>query len=465
MKKTVYPFIFLLIITVLLSLSLAADSNNSDNNLRERENSGVLRNLPLPVPVEQSEYSLEQTIKHNKEIADFTPESLSLNIISQLLWAAYPAEPNEKISEPLPQEPFKFYILIRGGVYVYNSSNHSLDKIMDDDIRKDIVLNKGKDKILKNAPCLVILTGSPEVLAKKYPSDAMKLLYFQAGQKSRSVELQALTLGLGSSSIDDFNSSKVRQLCKMSAGQEPLHLLAVGYPVRDQKVEMLKVGEALKPAEQEQPMTTKKQYKAVIVIPEEMFSDRELFDTRDALSIADVEVEIAGVRIDTFRGDERGIIDTTLLVRDIKVADYDAIVLVSGRRTRTLFKNTPLVSILREAAAQGKTIGAIGKATKILGEARIVQGYKVTGDNSARTSLRKAGATFTNAGAERSENLVTAQSQEYSVQFSRLLVEAITGKLSRQGGDGRYIEPRILEKRGQTRDEIRQDRTRRENTY
>ena len=439
-----------LIIIIAISALSAAISISAEPNAATQQ--PAVRTVPLPHPQTAGEFSIEQILAAGRKVNQFTQETITIDKISQMLWAGQgiidPNSGQRAIPSFAATEPMQLYVIIRGGIYFYDSEKHGLTKIYDGDIRGKLAAAAYKNSILEKAPCSIVITGTTQELVKLYSAQAKQYLYLEAGHIGQNIQLQGIALGIACVPVGNFDEVKVRQLWKIPAGQVPIYIIAAGYPPKEQAFQM----EAIKKTQDtqlSQALPPKK--RAVIILPEDRFIDSELFDTIDVLSIASVEVDIAGVTIETYKGEGRGIIQTTKLIRDISAADYDAIVLVSSMSTRALLKDDILSSLLVQAKSQNKVIAAIGKSTRMLGESGVVKGCRVTGDVGASSVLRRAGGIFISSTAERDKNIVTAQGAEYSSQFGRLIAEALAGVESRPGTAGRYVDPRVRQRQGETK--------------
>lgn len=437
---------------MLLALSaefLIAQTESSQSAKSNRNEKSILNSLDLPAPIIRGQYSLEEALLYRRSVRQYQNQSLTLETTAQLLWAGQGITDSENDFRNAPSAgaayPIELYLVIRGGVYVYDPIENKINKIINGDIRSDIKKAALQQQVLEDAPCSIIIAGEAKKL-EKYANKARDFMLLEAGHIAQNISLQAITLGLASVPIGTFDSAALKKVCKLKPGQEPLYILAIGYPTTP-----------LLPSESDKKEEKKSvsDKKAVIILSDDRFSDRETFDTMDALSIAGLKIDVAGLDLDIYEGDQRGRLETSLRVDDINVDSYDAVILVSGRSIDKLIKNTRIMDILYEASAKGKVIAAIGKSARVIANSDLVRGYKVTGDQSARSSLRKSGAIFTGATAERDDKLITAQDYRAASQFARLIVEAVSGVQSQLPTEtGRYVPRPVLKRRGQLEDQV-----------
>jgi SagB-type dehydrogenase family enzyme len=448
MKKLVY------LVLVFLSLAgiLYAAENEPNRPARVKKNvrdnrSRVLQRLELPAVDIEGQFTLEKVISARRSVRMFRQEPLDMEVMAQLLWAGQGITDEKNSYRAAPSAgaiyPFRLYVVIRGGVYIYDPAGEKLEKIINGDVRGKLAKSALGQSAITQAPCSIILAGNARGLIEKYSNDAKRFLYLEAGHIAQNILLQGTAMGLGGVPIGSFDEDKIKELCRFPSGTEAVYIISLGYPA---------AGPLLSAEDKtvaKTPEATEK-LRAVMIIPDERFSDRELFDTLDGLSVAGFDVDIAGTELDIYEGDQRGIIETSVLINDISVDDYDAFVLVSGRRIEAFTKNSAVLDIIYDAWTGQKVVAAIGRSTKVLGLAGVVDGYDVTGDNSARTTLRKSGANFTAGRVERDDNVVTAQDYESAAQFARLISEAVSGRHSLSpSSSGRYVPRNVRRRRGE----------------
>jgi protease I len=115
-------------------------------------------------------------------------------------------------------------------------------------------------------------------------------------------------------------------------------------------------------------------------------------------------------------------IQPDLLVDDVNVADYDAIIYECG--TPTGSDDPPALRIAREAAEQGKVLGAICMMAAVLACAGVLKGKKATVNPTEGPIREENGAIYTKADAEHDGKIVTA-SYDGRAKFGPLVVVAL----------------------------------------
>ena len=170
--------------------------------------------------------------------------------------------------------------------------------------------------------------------------------------------------------------------------------------------------------------------KVVMIIAPTDFRDEELFDTKSTLEAKGLKVFVASTSKSQATGMLGGTITPTLLVSEVNIRDYNAVVFVGGNgvETHALYENDDVVSLAREAQAQGKIVAAICIAPRILASAGVVNGKKVTcfPDDTTISMLEEAGANYTAASVQVDGKLITADGPRSAKEFGKKIAEAIS---------------------------------------
>lgn len=112
---------------------------------------------------------------------------------------------------------------------------------------------------------------------------------------------------------------------------------------------------------------------------------------------------------ETYTGKHGIPIKSEISPKDVKIDDYDAIIIPGGRAPDRMRINDGLVKIVKEAHAKGKVIAAVCHGPQMLIEADILRGKKATCWKSVATDLKNAGAIFIDAPVVIDENIVTSR--------------------------------------------------------
>ena len=376
-----------------------------------------LKIIQLSEPRLTGSVSFEEALAKRRSVRRFTGQQLKLAQIGQLAWAG------QGITEPVrglrtapsagETYPVKLYFATQDGLFIYNPEEHSLEQTSNLDVRGRLAAI--------NAPCNIIIAGSERKLAAKFRGEASKYMLLEAGHIAQNIQLQAVCLGLGSVPIGGFDARGVSRVCKMSRGLEPLLIISVGYPAAQTTPEGGKETGAVE-TERAGPK------RAVLIVARENFRDEELFETRRVLTEAQVKTVVASTKTGAIRGMLGRVAEATILVNDIVVDDYDAIIFIGGAGAMEYFHNRVAWNIVRQAVQKRKVLGAICIAPAVLANAGVLKGVRVTSFLSERDRLQRAGALYTGVPVERDGLIITGSGPMAAVQFGRAIADALAGR-------------------------------------
>jgi SagB-type dehydrogenase family enzyme len=193
----------------------------------------ALETIHLPTPRQQGQVSLEQTLAQRRSVRDFTEQDLTLEQLSQLLWAAQGVT-NAQGFRTAPSAgalyPLELYVVSRDGFYHYRPAGHELALVAAQDVHQAVWEAGLKQDALRDAPVVFLLCAVYERTAAKYGQRATQYVHIEAGHAAQNLLLQAVALGLGGVPIGALYEEQLRAALALPEDYEPLYLLAVGYP-------------------------------------------------------------------------------------------------------------------------------------------------------------------------------------------------------------------------------------------
>ena len=194
--------------------------------------------ITLPQPRHQSEISIEEALLKRRSVREYKDKPLNLQEISQLLWAAQGITDFHTGKRTTPSAgalyPLKVYVMgqIEGlaiGMYQYRPHNHSLIKVGDKDLRKELAKAAYGQSWVGKAPVNLIFTGNYQIIAQKYGKEkAPRYTHMEVGHAAQNVYLQAQSLGLGTVVVGGFEIEKVKEILGLPQEEEPLYIMPVG---------------------------------------------------------------------------------------------------------------------------------------------------------------------------------------------------------------------------------------------
>ena len=393
---------------------------------QQRSRVSQLKVIQLAEPKLTSSVSLEQALAQRRSVRDFARRQLDLSQIGQLAWAGQGITKKERGFRTAPSAgalyPIELYFATHESLFVYRPQGHSLEEVLNRDIRARLSVAALNQRAVAGAGCDIVIAGSVKKLARKYGKKARRYMLLEAGHIAQNIHLQAVSLGLGSVPIGAFDISQVRKVCRLPKAFEPLYIISVGYPAVQAPKETV---EEKRPVPQLQKRITKK---VVLIVARENFRDEELFQTRGVLAEAGVETVVASTKRGAIRGMLGGVGRAEVLVSELNVDDYDGVIFVGGIGAKEYFNNRMALSIARQAKEKGKVLGAICIAPTILANAGVLKGLRATSYPSQQGNLIRAGAQYTGNAVERDGLVITGIGPEAATMFGKAISDALVGR-------------------------------------
>jgi protease I len=289
-----------------------------------------------------------------------------------------------------------------------------MEQTSDQNIRGRLAAAASMQESVATAGCNIIVAGSVRKLTGRFRTKARTYMLLEAGHIAQNIQLQAVCLDLGSVTIGGFNTKEVGRICRLSRGMEAIYIICVGYPIQQTAAEVLQEDTGTK--------------RAALIVASQNFRDEELFETKRALDAAAVQTVTASTRIGIIRGALGNIAEANILVGQLRVEDYDAIIFIGGPGVVEYVANPAALNLAREAVRQRKILAAIDTAPTILANAGVLAGVRATSFFSERNRLILAGAVYTGIPVEQDRLIITGSSPAASIQFGRAIADVLTGR-------------------------------------
>ncbi|MGB9675061.1 MAG: DJ-1/PfpI family protein [Candidatus Nanoarchaeia archaeon] len=171
--------------------------------------------------------------------------------------------------------------------------------------------------------------------------------------------------------------------------------------------------------------------KVLMIVAQKNFRDEELFHTKEELEKAGHEVKVASLSTASAVGMLGAIVKPDLAVKDAKVDDFAAIVIVGGSGSPELAEHKEVLNLIKDAAEKGKILAAICLGPVVLAKAGILEGKKATVWSSPAytepiKTLTQHGAKYSKENIVESGKIITASGPQWARDFGK----AIARKLS-----------------------------------
>ncbi len=197
----------------------------------------VNKNVKLPEPKYNSNTSIEQALLKRRSIRDYKDESLNLNEISQLLWAAQGIT-GEREFRTAPSAgalyPLELYVVagnvsgLADGIYKYDNNQHELQFRVKGDKRSELSNTALNQKVIKDAAAVVVFSAFYERTTRKYGDRGVRYVHMEVGHAAQNIYLQAVSLNLGTVAIGAFSDEQLKRMMNMEDKEHPLYIMPVG---------------------------------------------------------------------------------------------------------------------------------------------------------------------------------------------------------------------------------------------
>lgn len=199
--------------------------------------SGTSETVALPEPHLKSDVSLEEALLNRRSVRQYTDSPLTLDDISQLLWAAQGIT-NDQGRRTAPSAmssyPLQLFLIagditgLTQGNYLYNPTDHELVQIISGDIREKLgMVSSGIGK----SPAYIIVTADTD----EVDDGTNKFVYLEAGHAAQNICLEATALGLGTVTVANFKADQVRNITGIAEDLEIIYVMPVGHSKEDSR--------------------------------------------------------------------------------------------------------------------------------------------------------------------------------------------------------------------------------------
>jgi len=195
--------------------------------------------LKLPKPRTKGLVSVEEAIAVRRSVREFSPTPISLEDLSQLLWAAQGVTEPESGGRSAPSAgatyPLEIFVFVRqggvkeveAGVYRYRPLDHSLIKVASEDRVRALMEAALYQEFICEAAVNIVIAARYERTTARYGGRGVRYVHIEVGHVGQNIGLEAVSLGLGSVMVGAFNDGLVKKLIDGAA--EPVYIIPIGY--------------------------------------------------------------------------------------------------------------------------------------------------------------------------------------------------------------------------------------------
>lgn len=185
--------------------------------------------IKLPEPDKTGGKPLMATLNERRTIREFDEAPLTLQQISNLLWAANGVNRAEDARRTAPtamnDQEIEIFVSLESGIYYFDAINHSLKAIKQGDFRKDM----GRQDFVAIAPVVLVYVadyGKMSLVMDKKTKDFYSAT--DVGFVSQNVYLFAASENLATVVIGWISKDKIGKLLELKKNQHVLLCQPVG---------------------------------------------------------------------------------------------------------------------------------------------------------------------------------------------------------------------------------------------
>ena len=209
------------------------------------------KHVSLPLSKTKDGKGLWTLLQQRRSIRTFTKTSISLDHLSQLLWATQGV--TAKILTPMGGEyhlrtapsagglyPIETYLCINNvqdlapGIYHYAVPTHELDLLKPGEFGPQVAHAALEQEFLAQSNVVFIWTAVFQRSKWKYLQRAFRYVFLDAGHIAQNLALAAEALSLGSCQVGAFYDDELNSIIDINGVQESvLYLSGVGYKTNE----------------------------------------------------------------------------------------------------------------------------------------------------------------------------------------------------------------------------------------
>jgi SagB-type dehydrogenase family enzyme len=199
-----------------------------------REPNDMIR---LPTPMVAGAVSIEEVLRARRSVREYRSESISIQAVSQLLWAAQGVSgPDGQRTAPSAGAlyPLEVYLVagwvehLEAGVYRYGPLDHDLRGVVNGDVRGPLAAATGGQPQVGSGAATIAITANYSRTIRKYGDRGVRYVQMEVGHVVENIHLQAIPLGLGTVIVGAFDDSETRRVLSVAESEDVLALMPLG---------------------------------------------------------------------------------------------------------------------------------------------------------------------------------------------------------------------------------------------
>jgi len=193
-------------------------------------NSQTNKDIKLPVPKTTGGKPLMDVLKERKSERSFSEKEIDIQILSNLLWAAWGINRPESGKRTAPsarnRQEIDLYVAMKNGLYKYDAVNNKLIFILSEDIRE----KTGTQAFVKKAPLNIIFVADLNKMGNEDETEKLMTAHIDAGYISQNIYLFCASEGLATVVRGMVNKTELSKIMKLKDNEKIIVAQTVGFP-------------------------------------------------------------------------------------------------------------------------------------------------------------------------------------------------------------------------------------------
>jgi len=214
MKRKASSFLGLLLASIAFSLGSKAQD---------------LKPIKLPSPQTDGGRPLMQVLKDRKSTREFGPGTLSSQMLSNLLWAAFGInrrDGHRTAPSAMNWQEVSIYVATPEGVYIYDAKTNALTPVLAGDFRAAT----GTQSFVKDAAVNLVYVSDLSKTGRAASSEAENFTAADVGFIAQNVYLYCASDGLATVVRGSIDKPALAKVLKLQPNQKIILAQSVGYP-------------------------------------------------------------------------------------------------------------------------------------------------------------------------------------------------------------------------------------------
>jgi len=189
-----------------------------------------IKPVDLPKPQTDLGRPLMQVLRDRCSTREFSPQKLPLQVLSNLLWAAFGVNRPDSGKRTAPSarnwQEIDIYVATSEGLYLFDAKAHRLQPVLPDDIRA----MTGGQPFVKDAPVNLVYVADYSKMGDSTPEDKMLYSGADTGLISQNVYLFCSSEKLATVVRGLIDRPALAKAMKLRPDQKITLAQSVGYP-------------------------------------------------------------------------------------------------------------------------------------------------------------------------------------------------------------------------------------------